>query len=336
LQGRGPSSADDTWALHAVLFAALTGGPPFRGDTKDQLLQSIASGQLGRLSDFGISDPSLQEIVEAGLIANLARRRANVDQLLEALERWEPRSERSPQAADWEEDAATVVASNSDEVAAMMEGAVRGAAAMAGPSMPPVPVSDYDDTQAERQPPDMARGYEDEDDQTTVMDREPVEEVRRAVAQHMAKGAPPPRRAPPPPGFASATQRIETPGSSENPYDHTTPYLHSPFADEPPVSGEPPEIPSAAFGPRSPAPQPPTQPGGFPHPAAFPPAAPQFSSAYPPSIPAPGPTGIQIPVEDVEFRKANRKPLVVIAILLVLIALGMTVLLILNYRGVIT
>ena len=119
------------------------------------------------------------------------------------------------------------------------------------------------------------------------------------------------------------------------------PYVKSPLHDD----AEPPPIPSAAFDRRPEAfpqqqmaaPQPATHPhsGAFPHPAAYPPAAP-FPSAYPPSIPAPSPTGIQVPLDDIEFRRPNRKPLVVIAILLVLIALGMTVLLILNYRGVIT
>jgi hypothetical protein len=332
LQGRGPSSADDTWALHAVLFAALTGVPPFRGDTKDQLLQSMASGQLGKLADFGIQDPALQEIVEGGLIANMARRRGTVDQLLEALERWEPKSERSPHATDWEEDAATVVASSSPEAAGLMrDPAARSPqpAAVAGPSLPPVPVADFEEGQADRIP-DPAPHYEEEDDATTVMDREPVEEVRRAIAQAGAgKAAPPPRRAPPPPGFAPGTNEMQMPASSESPLDHTTPYLESPVHD----SGEPPPIPSAAFGPRG-EPASPPRPAAFPHPAGYPPAG--FDSAYPPSIPAASPTGIQVPLDDVEFRRSNRRPLVVIAILLVLIALGMTVLLILNYRGVIT
>jgi hypothetical protein len=104
--------------------------------------------------------------------------------------------------------------------------------------------------------------------------------------------------------------------------------MKSPGYDE--GGGAPPDIPSAAFAhPPHAAPRPPAQ--SFPQ-AAFPPP----TSAYPPSIPAASPTGIQVQLDDVELRRPSRKPLVVIAILLVLIALGMTVLLILNYRGVIT
>lgn len=137
LQGRGPSGAD-TWALHSTLFSALTGSPPFRGD-KDQLLKSIASGQLQRLKDLGVNDEGLQELLSLGLVANTARRRGTAEQMIEALERWEPRSEG---ASEWE-DVATVVATSTEDIARAM----RDDRPAPMPSIPPVPV------EAEPEPP---------------------------------------------------------------------------------------------------------------------------------------------------------------------------------------
>lgn len=96
LQGRGWSAADDTWALHALLFAAITGTPPFPGQTKDELLQSIASGHIRKLADLGVRDAKLEGLIEAGLIANFARRRNGVPQLVEALESWQPPAPPAP------------------------------------------------------------------------------------------------------------------------------------------------------------------------------------------------------------------------------------------------
>jgi serine/threonine protein kinase len=342
LQGRGPSSADDTWALHATLFAALSGSPPFRGDTKDQLLQSIASGQHGRLADYGIHDEALEEIVVAGLIANLSRRRTSVDQMIEALERWEPKSERSRQATEWEEDAATVVAQSSEEIAAKMAAermpSPQPPPHQAGPSLPPVAVDDHavpppavapepDNVESTQLMPEAQENAElpqanppdDEEDQTTVMEKPPA-----VAALPGPVGAP---RAPPPPGFASA-------GGGEAFTAQATPVPYAQPQEAPgayPAGyGQAPGYQAGASNPAgafTPAAQ------GYAQPlAAFPPP----TSAFPPSIPAPAPTGIQVSLDDVEFRKPSRGPLIVIAVLLVVIALGMAVALILNYRGVIT
>lgn len=147
LQGRGPSSTDDTWAIHAALFAALTGSAPYRGETKDQLLQSIVSGQLKKLSDLGIADETLQELLQAGLVANLARRRTTVDQLTEALENWEP-APLSNRVAEWEEDPSTVVADDSESMAAAMRVEQRP-----GESLPPVPVGEEEQHAKIAEPP---------------------------------------------------------------------------------------------------------------------------------------------------------------------------------------
>jgi len=324
LQGRGPSSADDTWALHAVLFSALTGSPPFRGDTKDQLLKSIASGQLQRLKDFGLNDEGLQELLASGLVANTARRRTAADQLVEALERWEPRSEA---ASEWE-DVATVVASSTEDMAAAMryEPAPAPAPML---SIPPVPVEAEPEPEPEPAPAppaplafpvaDAGSPFDDENDQTTVMGRPPIDDIRSALA---APSEPPaldlpvvPPKAPPP----RAAPQIPA-----SPFDATPPPPSAPLPAAPPAAAPP----QPMYG--GPA-------AGFPAPgSAFPPPI----SAFPPSIPGPPPTGIALPPgtldDEEQIRRASRRPILVLIGIVVLVAIGVGVLLFLNYRGVIT
>lgn len=108
LQGLGPGEADDIWALHAALFTSLTCTPPFRGENKNDLLLSIAGGRMQKLEALGVSDVLLTETVERGLTADLKRRCSKAENFINALDAW------SPNADDWEDDAATIVASNRD------------------------------------------------------------------------------------------------------------------------------------------------------------------------------------------------------------------------------
>jgi serine/threonine protein kinase len=324
LQGRGPSSADDTWALHAVLFSSLTGSPPFRGDTKDQLLKSIASGQLQRLKDFGINDEGLNEIFSVGLVANTARRHAAATELVEALERWEPRSEA---ASEWE-DIATVVASSTEDMAAAMRHEPPPAPML---SIPPVPVEPEPEPEPPPAPPrepepapepaapaadasgsDAPSPYDDEDDQTTVMGGGPIEDIRSALAKY--SDAPPLDLPVVPPKERPQQPPPQLPGS---PFDPTPP----PPAPMPGAPHHQPVMPSP----------------GFPHPgSAFPPPI----SAFPPSIPGPAPTGIELPpgaLDDMaQLRRASLGPKLVLLGIAVLVAIGVGVLLYLNSRGIIT
>jgi len=316
LQGRGPSGADDTWALHSTLFSALTGSPPFRGDTKDQLLKSIASGQLQRLKDLGVNDEGLQELLSLGLVANTARRRGTAEQMIEALERWEPRSEG---ASEWE-DVATVVATSTEDIARAM----RDDRPAPMPSIPPVPVEAEPEPppappppppppppaaiESEPAPEAMPSPYDDEDDQTTVMGSAPIEDIRRALA---APSEPPALDLPVVPPKA--------------PPVHNPPQMPgSPFDATPPPPAPMPMAPAPAPAPSH----------GFPPPgSAFPPPI----SAFPPSIPGPPPTGIALPNDDeLQIRRASRRPILVIIALVILVAIGVGVLLFLNSRGIIT
>lgn len=301
LQGRGPSSADDTWALHATLFAALTGTPPFRGDTKDQLLASIASGQIHKLSELGVKDESLEELLTLGLTANLSRRRQSVDQLIEALERWSPKSEMDA-ASEWDDDPRTVVASNEEAIQAMMRASDPGELKH---SLPPVPLVEDDDHATLAHQPLPSAVSTDEEEATTVMER-PDE---AAVQEYLARVRPGPPAAaqdpfpsPPPPAPAPPA-----PPAAPNPFQ-------TPMA--PPVAG--------AF---------PNAQAAFPPPAsqAYPPSIPVAPPTGIPLLPGGGPA-----LDDVEIRQAGRRPILVLVSIVVFIALLIAVLMFLNYRGVIT
>ncbi len=87
LQKRGPSFEDDSWAAHATLHAALTAEGPFAGKTREELLQNMFGGKPRRLDEFGMTEPQLQKIIDAGLVTN-PRFRATLEQLEKSLERW--------------------------------------------------------------------------------------------------------------------------------------------------------------------------------------------------------------------------------------------------------
>ncbi len=96
--GGGPSASDDVWALHAVLFAALVGRPPFAGKSKSELANDIASWTPERLRAAGVADDDLARIVDAGLTPDPSARRTVVSELVDALEEWVARRSVKPPA----------------------------------------------------------------------------------------------------------------------------------------------------------------------------------------------------------------------------------------------
>lgn len=95
LQGSGPSQEDDVWALHAVLYSALTGAPPYSG-TGDHLLHGILRGSLGSLAEAGVAEPGLQTILERGLAADESRRVSSLSLFTQSLDAWERGKEPEP------------------------------------------------------------------------------------------------------------------------------------------------------------------------------------------------------------------------------------------------
>jgi len=89
LRGSVETSADDVWALHAVLFAMLTREAPFKGGARDVLLKSMLAGRPKLLSAFGVDEPVLDEILMRGLIGEKRLRVTDLPELVQALDAWE-------------------------------------------------------------------------------------------------------------------------------------------------------------------------------------------------------------------------------------------------------
>ncbi len=89
LRGSVETSADDVWALHAVLFAMLTHEAPFKGSARDVLLKAMLSGRPKALSAFGVDEPVLDEILVRGLIGEKRLRVTDLPELVQALDGWE-------------------------------------------------------------------------------------------------------------------------------------------------------------------------------------------------------------------------------------------------------
>jgi hypothetical protein len=89
LRGSVETSADDVWALHAVLFAMLTSEAPFKGGARDVLLKAMLSGRPKLLSTYGVDEPVLDEILMRGLVGEKRLRVTDLPELVQALDAWE-------------------------------------------------------------------------------------------------------------------------------------------------------------------------------------------------------------------------------------------------------
>lgn len=289
LQGRGPSAADDVWALHAALFTAITCSPPFKGETKDQLLLSIAGGRHQKLDALGIKDDGLNELFEGGLIPDLARRRSGLEELMAKLDAWLSANTES----DWEDDEATLVASQRDY--ADMLASTEGEKPEPVPSMPPVSVE-------EEAGEDESNPFDDEDDATTVMGAPPIEDIRAALARPDPEPEP---AVAPRPAFPSA-----------------------PAIPPPPPEVEPPPIPSAAnLAPPPAAPASSSLPAGveaYPPLVSYPPPA-MGQPTPPPSL--------DLGDDEIKIRNANRGPLIVIGVIVALAVIALAVAMYMNHRA---
>ena len=88
VRGGGPSAEDDTWALHATLYAALTGDSPYHGKTREELANAILSGAVPDLTRHGVYDADLQHMVQRGLASDRRARLCSVAELGQALVAW--------------------------------------------------------------------------------------------------------------------------------------------------------------------------------------------------------------------------------------------------------
>lgn len=94
LKGGAPSVADDVWALHATLYAALTGKAPFDATERDALVKQTLITKPQALAQLGVNEPALWEIITRGLVGERRLRVVDLAELSKALDDWE----RDPRA----------------------------------------------------------------------------------------------------------------------------------------------------------------------------------------------------------------------------------------------
>lgn len=83
--GGGPSEIDDSWALAATLYAALSRRAPFQGASRKELAQAIVQASPERLGDL---DPRLWDITRRSLLSDPKERLSTAAGIRDALRDW--------------------------------------------------------------------------------------------------------------------------------------------------------------------------------------------------------------------------------------------------------
>jgi serine/threonine-protein kinase len=90
-QARGEDSVDhqtDIWALCVVLYEAIWGAPPFKGNNYNALLRQIVEATPVTLRELAVADDELSGIVARGLSKKREQRFASMGELGRALAMW--------------------------------------------------------------------------------------------------------------------------------------------------------------------------------------------------------------------------------------------------------
>jgi eukaryotic-like serine/threonine-protein kinase len=90
-QARGEDDVDhrtDVWALCVVLYEAISGGPPFKGNNYNALLRQIVEATPPSLRELAVADEELSAIVARGLSKRREQRFASMGELGRALAAW--------------------------------------------------------------------------------------------------------------------------------------------------------------------------------------------------------------------------------------------------------
>lgn len=78
----------DVWAFCVVLYEALAGHPPFRGETCQEILRSVVQDEPVPLNVFAGVDPALAELVQSGLAKDREQRPRSISELGRELAVW--------------------------------------------------------------------------------------------------------------------------------------------------------------------------------------------------------------------------------------------------------
>jgi len=316
LRGHGPSTVDDMWALHATLYAALTGTTPFGGTSREQLVRSMLSAGAAPLPEHGIDDPELQDIITRGLAPEPNDRRVDVVEFREALHAWqdshenaveEPAAGMTPiqpaddDEAEWDDDNAQTIVSSAAELLA----AARAASGAA------------DDDEVDRVLPPVDDEDEDDEAPTSIVD---VSSFRLGESGRSAPepGPPPPPRqsapGPLPPPSAPQAAPPPAPAAGATPYDDEDDDEDAAtrILDAETVIGSAPQHPAPVPAP-APAPA-----MGFP---VAPPQAPPFTADAPPPV---SPQDATVLSSAQEPAQPKRTGVILWALLTLVIACGVT------------
>jgi eukaryotic-like serine/threonine-protein kinase len=90
-QARGEEDVDhrtDVWALCVVLYEAISGAPPFKGNNYNALLRQIVEATPPSLRELAVADEELSGIVARGLSKRREERFASMGELGRALATW--------------------------------------------------------------------------------------------------------------------------------------------------------------------------------------------------------------------------------------------------------
>jgi hypothetical protein len=90
LAGGEATAGDDTWALAATLYEAISGTPPFSGESDEELRTQITLVRPAPLAVFDVGDDDLQLILDNALMREWMDRTPDVALLRRALEAWRP------------------------------------------------------------------------------------------------------------------------------------------------------------------------------------------------------------------------------------------------------
>jgi len=78
----------DVWAFCVVLYEALSGQTPFRGETCQEILRSVVQEEVIPLEAFAGVDPALSELVQSGLAKDRDARPGSIFELGRELAAW--------------------------------------------------------------------------------------------------------------------------------------------------------------------------------------------------------------------------------------------------------
>jgi serine/threonine-protein kinase len=87
-RGEDVDERADLWAICVVLYEAITGNPPFVGESRTEVIRAASDATPLRLSQHGVEDDSLWPIISRGLEKERDARWSSMEELGKALARW--------------------------------------------------------------------------------------------------------------------------------------------------------------------------------------------------------------------------------------------------------